>query len=133
MTTPAFHEFLYRSTLAADQSPTVISKILLRARAHNAAHGITGLLVFDGMHFLQHFEGPPDAVRPLMARIAADPRHTGVQVLYEGLLAQRRYHRFDMGFAEAEEEDDTSGMQQLTGDAALAHFLALRPSFDVQA
>ncbi len=125
------YEFLYCSTLADGQSPSVIAQILARARPHNAAHEITGLLVFDGQHFCQHLEGPHAPLEALMARIADDPRHTSVCIAHEGPLAQRRYQRFDMGYAEAEGAAQIGALFTLRDEAALAHFLGLRPGFDV--
>lgn len=127
----AFHEFLYCSVLAPDQPVTSVSKILAQARSLNAQRQITGLLVFDGMRFCQHFEGPRVEVQGLMERIARDVRHAQVQVVYQGPLAQRRYDGFDMGFAEPDEPDAIADLHLLDGPAALARFIALRPRFDI--
>ncbi len=126
------YEFLYWSQLADSQTPTAVGQILARARPFNAAHGITGLLVFDGQRFCQHLEGPAAAVEALMGRIASDERHSEVDIAYEGPLAERRYHRFDMGYAQAEDPLEMEQLALLRGDAALRRFLALRPSFDIQ-
>lgn len=125
------YEFLYCSTLATDQSPMVIAQILARARPHNAAHGITGLLVFDGQHFCQHLEGPRAPLEALMVRIADDPRHTGLCIAHEGPLVARRYQRFAMGYAQAEGPGQIGALFALRDAAALARFLELRPGFDV--
>ena len=130
MTEP-LHEILYCSMLAPGQAPNVVGQIVSSARLHNARQDITGLLVFDGMRFCQHFEGPQTVMVPLMQRIGQDPRHTGIRVLYEGTLLRRRYRNFDMGFAASEEPDDMAGIHALDGEEALQRFLALRPSFDV--
>ncbi|PZQ62212.1 MAG: blue light sensor protein [Variovorax paradoxus] len=126
------YEFLYWSQLADSQSPTAIGQILARARPFNASNGITGLLVFDGQRFCQHLEGPTAAVEGLMGRIAADERHSELRIAYEGPLAERRYHRFDMGYAQAEDPLEMEQLALLRGEAALQRFLALRPSFDIQ-
>jgi hypothetical protein len=126
------YEFLYWSQLADSQTPTAIGQILARARPFNASNGITGLLVFDGQRFCQHLEGPVAAVEALMGRIAADERHSEVHIAYEGALIQRRYHRFDMGYARADDPLEMEQLALLRGDAALQQFLALRPSFDIQ-
>lgn len=128
---PELQQILYCSLLAPHQPPHIVGQIATRARARNAAAGITGLLVFDGMRFCQHFEGPPEPVRSLVARLAADPRHTAMTLLFDGGLAQRRYARFEIGLAEVEDRDDLADIQALQGAAALELFLALRPRFDV--
>ncbi|MES1264240.1 MAG: BLUF domain-containing protein, partial [Variovorax sp.] len=119
-------EILFYSVLASDQSPIVVGQIVAAARARNMERGITGLLVFDGLRFCQHMEGPRDEVLRLMTQIAADARHAQIRVVYEGMLAQRRYLRFEMGLAEVENGEDLANFSQLAGAEALAHFLALR-------
>ncbi|MBO9648266.1 MAG: BLUF domain-containing protein [Variovorax sp.] len=128
---PPLREVLYISLLATDQSTTVVGQIATLARARNLRDGITGLLVFDGMRFCQHFEGPPGAVQALLARLEADPRHMALRVLYDGALAQRRYQRFEMGLAEVEDHEDLVDVDALEGRAALEYFIALRSRFDI--
>lgn len=128
------HEILYCSLLAPDQPTEIVGQIVSRARARNATEGITGLLVFDGMRFCQHFEGPRRQVLGLLNRLEADPRHTQMRVVYEGELAKRRYQRFEMGLAQTEddeEREDIAILGRLDGAQALARFLALRPRFDI--
>ncbi len=125
------HEILYCSLLAPQQPPTVVGQIVAQARARNAADGLTGLLVFDGMRFCQHFEGPSRQVLRLLSRLETDPRHTQIRVVYEGPLAQRRYQRFDLGLAQPEESDDLAEVEKVDGIEALQRFLALRPRFDI--
>ncbi|RQO61023.1 blue light sensor protein [Variovorax sp. KBW07] len=129
--TQPLYEVLYCSTLAQNLPPTTVGAIVTRARARNAEQGITGLLVFDGMRFCQHLEGPRDAVDSLMRRIVEDPRHVEVRVAYEAPLARRRYTGFGMGLAESEGPDLMAGVHALDGEVALRHFLALLPSFDI--
>ena len=83
-------EIFYCSVLKQDLPPATVGAIVTQARARNAQHEITGLLVFDGMRFCQHLEGPPEAVKTLMQRIDQDSRHTDVRVVYQGALAARR-------------------------------------------
>lgn len=125
------YEVLYCSTLAQDLPPTTVGTIASQARGRNAELGITGLLVFDGMRFCQHLEGPRSAVGQLMQRITQDPRHVGMRVVYEAPLASRRYTGFGMGLAECEGPDLMAGVHALDGKVALGHFLALLPSFDI--
>jgi len=53
--------------------------------------------------------------------------------VYRGPLAARRYSGFGMGLAESEGPDLMAGVHALDGEAALKHFLALQPSFDINA
>jgi hypothetical protein len=128
---PAVHEILYCSVLSPDQSANIVGRIVSQARARNAQDRITGLLVFDGIRFCQHVEGSRDDVTALMRRIARDPRHRDVRVVYEGSREQRRYQRFDLGFAQSEDADDMAGIHDLDGQEALERFLLLRSGFDI--
>ncbi|SEA98630.1 BLUF domain-containing protein [Variovorax sp. YR216] len=128
---PPLREVLYISLLATDQSTTVVGQIVTVSRARNLRDGITGLLIFDGMRFCHHFEGPADAVQALLARLEADRRHVELRVLYDGELTQRRYQRFEMGLAEVDDHEDLVDVNALHGSAALEYFIALRSRFDI--
>ena len=125
------YEFLYCSTLAPDEPVTAVSAIVSQARALNAEREVTGVLIFDGQRFCQHFEGPRKAAIKLMEAIHNDPRHVGVEVVHHGDLAKRRYREFNMGYALDTEAEEIPVIQRLDGETALARFLELLPRFDV--
>ncbi len=124
------HEILYGSLLSPAQPPNIVGQIVSQARNLNEARGITGLLVFDGMRFCQHFEGKQHDVLALMATLELDPRHTDVRILHRGPIERRRYTRFDLGLTQGD-GDDLAELFALEGRSALDHFLMLRPGFDV--
>ncbi len=127
----SLYEFLYCSTLAPDVPVTAVSGIVSQARSHNAKREVTGVLIFDGQRFCQHFEGPRKTVVKLMETIQNDPRHMGVEVAYHGELAERRYRGFNMGYALDTETEEIPAIRRLDGAPALARFLELLPRFDV--
>jgi len=124
-------EILYVSTLADHAPLRAVADIAAKARHSNHQHAITGLLVFDGQHFCQQFEGSAQEVLLLMQRIRQDPRHTGVSVLHHGPLAQRRFGSFSLGFTSVEDVEALERLQRLQGQAALDAFVALLPQLDV--
>jgi hypothetical protein len=130
-TTTSLQEILYISTLAADAPIRVVADIAGRARSTNRAMGITGLLVFDGMHFCQQLEGSQQEVAALMERIHQDPRHTHVAVLHNAPLDKRRFKRFSLGYTSAEDVEALERLQQLQGQAAVDAFVALLSGLDV--
>jgi hypothetical protein len=125
------HEILYCSVLAPQFPTDVVGQIVAQSRARNSHEEITGLLVFDGMRFCHHIEGPKGNVLQLLDRLEADPRHVEMKVLHEGAIDVRRYLRFEMGLAQVEEADHVEDLCLLDGPDALAKFLALRPRLDI--
>lgn len=125
------HEVLYLSTLAPGAPIKTVADIAARARPANEAADITGLLVFDGMQFCQHIEGPRKAVLALTERIRQDTRHVDVDILYHGPLAQRRFRCFGLGYTAVEEVDVLPLLRDVGAEAALAQFLALVSTLDL--
>ena len=130
-TTSALHEIIYVSTMAADAPIRVVADIAAKSRIANESRKITGLLVYDGMHFCQQFEGSAQEVAALMERIRNDPRHTGVEVLHHGPLAQRRFRRFSLGYTTVEDVDALTRLEKLHGQAAVDVFVAMLSGLDV--
>lgn len=73
---------IYRSRALAPAPTLALEAILPVSRWKNARLEITGALGFTGMHYVQLLEGPGDALDGLMATLAADARHTRLDVLY---------------------------------------------------
>lgn len=70
----------YTSLARLDLQPTDLEDIHRTARDQNALDGITGLLVFNGTHFLQIIEGSEKGIDDLVDRLRRDPRHTGFEI-----------------------------------------------------
>ena len=71
--------------------------ILRKSKTHNPQVGVTGVLCFSGGIFLQVLEGGRSAVNQLYNRIAADPRHTQVELLGYEEIGERRFAGWAMG------------------------------------
>lgn len=125
------HEVLYVSTLSPDSPVKVVSQIAVKARIANEAAGVTGLLVFDGMRFCQQIEGPRKQVLALIERIRQDPRHVKVEILHHGPLAERRFRRFSLGYVTVDDVDVLARIEDAGPEQAMAQFLALIPSVDL--
>ena len=126
------HEILYVSQLAADAPIRVVADIAAQSRVANRRRDITGLLVFDGLHFCQQFEGSGIEVAALMDRIRQDPRHTHVELLHHGPLAERRFRRWSLGYTSVDDLDAFERLKQLRGQAAVDAFLAMLPGLDLE-
>lgn len=81
-------QYLYIST-AGNLSDAAVDEIIETSQRNNAASGITGLLFYNNRNFLQLVEGEDAALKSLMARIASDPRHSGIVVLDNSMIGAR--------------------------------------------
>ncbi|MEA3641021.1 MAG: BLUF domain-containing protein [Lamprobacter sp.] len=91
-------QLCYASTATQDFSRGELLELLTYARKHNAEKSITGLLLFQGGHFLQVLEGEPNVVRELFKQICKDQRHTDIALLFEELVSHSQYPDWSMGF-----------------------------------
>ncbi len=87
-------QLVYLSTARPALPAAAIDEILAASRRNNHADGLTGLMLYDGYHFLQVLEGKAARVQKLYDRIRADPRHRAVVLLRtceigEHMLADR--------------------------------------------
>ena len=127
------HEVLYVSTMAPAAPISIVAEIAPKARVANLAHEITGLLIFDGMRFSQQLEGRPEEVRALMDRICNDPRHTNIEIIHQGPLAERRFRCWSLGYVSLDGMEALEGLTQLSGKTAIDAFMALLPELDLDA
>lgn len=92
---------LVRLMYASRAVPTVdhdeLIAILRKSKANNPRHGVTGVLCYSAGIFLQVLEGGRGAVNHLYNRIAADPRHTQVELLSYEEIGERRFAGWAMG------------------------------------
>lgn len=60
------------------------------AARFNRSAGVTGVLLFDGRHFLQYMEGPADGLDVAFSRFSGAASHTALMELARGRVGQRR-------------------------------------------
>jgi hypothetical protein len=89
---------LYVSSAVKAFSKDELVELLATARDNNARLGITGLLLYKDGNFMQMLEGEPEKVGALADKIAADPRHRGLAVLYKAPIEERQFPDWAMGF-----------------------------------
>ena len=100
---PLLYNVVYCSRAAAGVDGTDVDRIIESARRHNAAHGITGMLVFGSGVFFQWLEGPRDNVTRLMAMLRTDPRHEQMVQLSEiEEVRERLFPDWDMELVTSE-------------------------------
>ena len=86
----------YTSRAKLDLSADDLHDIHRIARELNSIDGITGLLVFNGTHFLQIIEGAEAAIDDLVARLRRDPRHSGLEIRDEHKISHRSFPDWSM-------------------------------------
>ncbi|WP_144630792.1 diguanylate phosphodiesterase [Bordetella genomosp. 13] len=82
---------IYRSRIHEPLRNEDLEQLLRGARVRNAAMRITGILLFDGRHFVQLLEGPDEALQGLFDAIKRDPRHDNVVQLLRDHAPIRRF------------------------------------------
>lgn len=86
----------YTSLAALDLAGEQVRELHESAQTLNGIDGVSGLLIFNGTHFLQIVEGPPAAVRELLGRLGSDPRHSGIEVRDERMIDERLFGDWSM-------------------------------------
>ena len=86
----------YTSLSRIDPKSSDLEAIQAAAREHNATDGITGLLVFNGTHFLQTIEGSERAIDSLIERLRNDSRHTGFEIRDQRKIDARSFPDWPM-------------------------------------
>jgi hypothetical protein len=94
-------QLIYIST--AQHGPTKVEPpaILAVSQRNNRRVGVTGMLMYDGLRFLQALEGDEAAVRETFSRIRGDTRHRGVVTLSERAIFAREFGAWDMAYEDS--------------------------------
>ena len=86
----------YTSLARLDLDVRDLEDIHRTARDLNALEGVTGLLIFNGTHFLQIVEGAEQAIDELIERLRRDPRHSGLEIRDHHTIEQRSFPDWSM-------------------------------------
>lgn len=86
----------YRSQSLLDDPAPVLPSLIAQARAANLRLGVTGMLMFDGTHFMQTLEGPETETIELFLRILEDTRHTLITPFGIKRIEERRFPSWQM-------------------------------------
>ncbi|WP_321490279.1 BLUF domain-containing protein [uncultured Hyphomonas sp.] len=87
---------IYVSTASLGLTDTDLSNILKEATATNTQRGITGVLLFNGLNFLQLLEGEQTDVLDVYNRIVRDDRHTSVVTVLQEPAEERVFGEWSM-------------------------------------
>ncbi len=76
--------------------PICLAEITHHAKPFNQENGITGMLFYHKMKFIQILEGPRAAVLALVEKIVKDPRHKNIEVLVDETTDIRGFEEWNM-------------------------------------
>jgi hypothetical protein len=96
------HAFAYVSDAVEGIGAADIDRILAEASSFNRVAGVTGVLMFDGLRFLQYLEGPDDGVNSAAQRVLNARSHRRIVELARGEVATRHFPRWTMASARIE-------------------------------
>ena len=88
----------YISSATSPMSTADLSRLLEECREYNAAHGVTGMLLYSNETFVQVLEGEERVIDELLDRIEVDTRHTDIKLLSRRRIEKREYSGWNMGF-----------------------------------
>ena len=86
----------YTSLARLDLQSSDLEDIHRTARDQNVLDGITGILIFNGTHFLQIIEGSSEAIEDLIERLRKDTRHTGFEIRDRRKVDERSFPQWSM-------------------------------------
>lgn len=92
------HHVVYQSRTTTALDDAELAQLLTQSRAYNAAHGLTGVLLYSHGNIVQLLEGTQAKVDAVFSRIARDPRHFRVIRLADGPIPHRLFAQWSMGF-----------------------------------
>lgn len=108
---------VYVSSAARNLDAEGLESILVSARRNNLRDGVTGLLLHHDGNFLQALEGEGGNLAMTLARIEADPRHTGILTLHRGPILKRGFSEWSMAYRRVHALTGVQGFIALTGES----------------
>lgn len=98
MSETGLFRLVYVSTAdaALNEDESLLRALAEQAATRNANMEVTGLLLFNGLNFLQVLEGTQDAVEAVYADIAEDTRHSGVATVLTEEIDARAFPNWSM-------------------------------------
>ena len=92
------HHLIYLSQATIPFDEAQLAYLLAQARQFNAAHELTGILLYGNDQFFQVLEGEASVVHSLYARICQDPRHRNVTTYANKPIAARAFADWTMAY-----------------------------------
>jgi hypothetical protein len=106
----------YVSRVNEPMSAEQLLALLMQCRNNNAAHDVTGMLLYGNGTFLQAIEGEESTIDDLVEKIWADPRHVDIKLLSRRTIPRREYADWTMAFERVSDEGfwDVEGLKDFS-------------------
>lgn len=101
----------YISCATEPMSAEQLLALLQQCLTKNPLNGVTGMLLYGNLTFLQALEGEEQVIDGLFEKILKDPRHTNVQFLHRRSIECRQYSDWSMGFKRVSDKE----LEQVAG------------------
>ena len=106
-------QLVYISTARPGVDEAEVGRILAKSRTNNQGDGLSGLLVFDGVRFLQALEGDKQAVETCYGRILKDPRHRAPVCLSSWDIETREFGDWTMAWTRVDRIDHSRPLGEM--------------------
>lgn len=114
---------IYRSHAHNSISSTSLMEMVELANAHNSKRGVTGILLFNGVHFLQLLEGPQAQVNEIYSKICSDTRHFNIVELLNDVAPFRRFANAGMELFDINLHSNEDCLKQIMSRGTSQHQL----------
>jgi len=116
---------VYTSQVAPSLGLDQVDDLARDAARFNLQAGVTGVLLFDGVRFLQYIEGPEDGVSVVYARIVTATSHFDLREIAQGDVVGRCCPYWSMRWVPADQSEidfislgDWSGFRRASAGGA---------------
>lgn len=96
---------MYTSQVAPNLGVDQVDDLARDAARFNLQAGVTGVLLFDGVRFLQYIEGPEDGVSVAYARIITATSHFDLREIAQGPVVGRGCPYWSMRWVPADQSE----------------------------
>jgi len=122
-------QICYTSRATAPLDHRTHATLVTQAQANNGRDDVTGLLLYDGMRFIQALEGPRIVTEACMARIRGDTRHEAIDVISQCPIAARQFGTFAMAAMMPGEMDQAAFVETVKSHVSQVSTASVRAVF----
>jgi len=115
---------IYRSHICADVPVKALEDMVAAANSKNQQFGVTGILLFNGVHLFQLLEGPEEGVKTIYQNICNDSRHYNLVELLCDYAPSRRFGNAGMELFDLRNYDRDDVLQRVLDQGTTKYQLA---------